>query len=188
MLPAADGCLTTARVRPWMPPKPLPLACPRPQCPKGCAMCDLAADGQLKCSECIHSPLDPKTSRCQACGTPNCKKCLPGESPAPCQECDEGFGLVNQTCQPCKVQGCAVCDDDTATCTTCLGSAAVVNGTACVPCPAGCEACDDPASCTYCEDSLVFDAAQSRCVPCKVPGCNLCVDKSSDKCLVSSAV
>jgi hypothetical protein len=154
------------------------------KCPSGCRECNLTADGKVTCTLCTRTPLDPSTGQCQvACAAPNCKTCLPDGEPPACQECAEGFGLVGDSCVACKVQGCATCDDDATSCGTCVGNATVVNGTACVACPAGCEGCQDPSSCTYCgEGNLTWDAAQAKCVPCTAQGCELCADGSADKC------
>ena len=157
------------------------------QCPKGCHECNLTADGEVQCTLCTRTPLDPATGQCQeACSTPNCNVCLPDGEPAACQECEDGYGLVGDKCEKCKVEGCASCDDDAAVCATCVGNATAVNGTACVACPAGCEACDDPSRCTYCgEGDLTWDATQAKCVPCNADGCELCADDTADKCQVS---
>lgn len=157
------------------------------QCPKGCRECSLTADRQVTCTLCTRTPLDPKTGQCQSCADPHCLTCLPDDEPKACQECVEGYGLVEDTCKACQVAGCATCDEDVTQCTTCTGNATVVNGTACVACPAGCEACEDPASCTYCrEGNLTWDAEKGSCVPCAAQDCNNCASNSADKCEVRS--
>ena len=76
-------------------------------------------------------------------------------STIPARSCDSGYSLELATCEPCKIQGCINCEEDSSMCLQCKPGHVFVEGK-------GCLDCDTDPSAVNCE-ACSYDGARTVC-------------------------
>jgi len=159
---------------------------------------------QFNCNECKEGYFHSSQS-CYPCSkeNPGCKKCSFSNNNFKCEECFDGFILINNSfCELIKCKeypeitpGCLICDDkleeykQKSKCQSCKEGFFKTKDESCVFCKAeslgghGCEQCtyvgDDSESikCSYCPEGSVLDR-YGKCLSCKEQlgmGCSDCM-------------
>lgn len=125
-------------------------------CGDKCLSCSVAGG----CDEC---PLGFTSAgdRCWACGD-HCNAC---EEAHTCLvgNCTPGYGLVNDRCVKCTVEGCNECDGHADSCTRCEAGSGVTRAGDCAPCEAHCAECS-ALGCERCARG--YGRNGGRCLPC----------------------
>jgi proprotein convertase subtilisin/kexin type 5 len=135
---------------------------------------------------------------CSACSS-NCVKCdINKAGSCDSEGCGTGFAQYGSSllCVAC-FNGCAGCDSDPNSCTSCLESQYLSNGK-CLPCSANCLSCSNSSSCSKCQQGYTPTSSGSCGVPPGLPcvnydasltctACDTTYELSSGKCLVSSS-
>ncbi|CAG9321678.1 unnamed protein product [Blepharisma stoltei] len=144
---------------------------------------------------------------CAYCPLDNSGNCLPNcqvsqyPSSGSCSNCDSscshiGCANSNSDCNLCQDQKCEVCSDYTSTCTTCKTNAYLNGSTcdckigynwdsatfSCYKCPANCNSCSGPYTCTTC--SATYNLIQNLCLPFCPTGYN----SSGNKCALAASL
>ena len=147
----------------------------RGKCPGDVQCSKCGSEGS--CDRCIDSFYTEKG--CDTAVTP-VAHCWGYDDKTTCNECDFGFVLKANTCQACKVAGCALCDDLDA-CSACYGGV-VTDGKSCAAslpkCDAeNCDACVFKEVCLLCKSGFALNSLD-KCEPapknCFVSEKNLC--------------
>lgn len=109
------------------------------------------------------------STQCLPCQQANCSVCT---NKTACELCDEGYFLVNGSCQAC-LSGCETCVNST-TCTDCFNGLYLnQNSTLCILCPQGCDTCVSSSICRSCEAGYYLQSnngvSTNTCGRCTAP-------------------
>ena len=144
----------------------------------------------------------PGDLQCSSCGnTGGCERCIDSfytengcdtavtpiahcwgyDGKDTCNECDFGFVVKANTCQACKVAGCALCDD-LDTCNACHGGVVTDGKTCAATLPKcsqeNCDVCVDKDICSVCKDGFAInklDQCETAPKDCFISENSLCL-------------